>query len=126
MLSKTDYHEGVPAITVTVDGGWSKRSHRYSYNAKSGVGVIIGLRTKKLLHIGVRNKECSACTQGREDHICFRNWDESSSAMETDIILQGFQRAEHDHGVRYMRFIGDGDSSVYPTLQAQVPGWGKH
>ena len=34
-----DYHEGVPAITVIVDGGWSKRSHRHSYNAKSGVGM---------------------------------------------------------------------------------------
>ena len=35
-----DYHEEVPAITVVVDGGWSKRSHRHSYNAKSGVGII--------------------------------------------------------------------------------------
>ena len=29
-----DFHEGVPVITVIVDGGWSKRSHRHSYNAK--------------------------------------------------------------------------------------------
>jgi hypothetical protein len=29
-------------ITVTVDGGWSKRSYGHSYNANSGVGVIIG------------------------------------------------------------------------------------
>lgn len=55
-----DYHEGVPAITVIVDGGWSKRSHRHSYNAKSGVGIIIGKATGKLLHIGVRNKFCTA------------------------------------------------------------------
>ena len=48
-----DYHDGVPAIcaiTVIVDGGWSKRSHRRSYNAKSGVGNIIGQKTKKILH----------------------------------------------------------------------------
>ena len=32
-----DYHQGVPCITVIVDGGWSKRSHRHSYNAKSGL-----------------------------------------------------------------------------------------
>ena len=38
---KGDYHESVPAITVIVDGGWSKRSHKHSYNAKSGVGIII-------------------------------------------------------------------------------------
>ena len=35
-----DYYEGVSAITVVVDGGWSKRFHKHSYNAKSGVGVI--------------------------------------------------------------------------------------
>jgi len=33
---KGDYHEGVPAITVVVDAGWCKRSHRHSYNAKCG------------------------------------------------------------------------------------------
>ena len=42
-----DFHHGVPAITVVVDGGWSKRSHEHSYNAKSGVAVI-GQETGKL------------------------------------------------------------------------------
>ena len=41
------YHKGVPAITVVVDGGWSKRSHKHSYNAKSGFGVIFGASSKK-------------------------------------------------------------------------------
>ena len=40
---------GKLACTVVVDGGWSKRYHRHSYNAKSGVGVIFGAHTKKLL-----------------------------------------------------------------------------
>lgn len=43
-----DYHEGVPAITVIVDGGWSKRSHRHSYNANWGVAIIIGKETSTL------------------------------------------------------------------------------
>ena len=46
---RNDYHQEVPAITVIVDGGWSKRSHKHSYNAKSGVGIIIGQATGKLL-----------------------------------------------------------------------------
>ena len=122
-----DYHNGVPAITVVVDGGWSKRSHKHTYNAKSGVGIIIGKCTGKLLHIGVRNKYCTSCTQGipKDKHDCFKNWEESSSQMETDIILEGFRAAEKTHGVRYMRFVGDGDSSVYPTLLTQVPEWGR-
>ncbi len=44
--------------------------------------------------------------------------------METDILVEGFVDAEKVHGVRYIQFIGDGDSSVYPTLIQRVPGWG--
>ena len=44
----------------------------------------------------------------------YRNWEESSSAMERDLIIDGFCQAKKVHGLRYMRFIGDGDSSVYP------------
>ncbi len=53
---RNDYHNGVPAITVITDGGWSKRSHKHSYNAKSGVAIIIGQETGKILFLGVRNK----------------------------------------------------------------------
>ncbi len=64
------FHESVPAITVIVDGGCSKRSHKHSYNAKSGVAIIIGKATGKLLYIGVRNKYCHACATGtKSDHI---------------------------------------------------------
>ena len=86
-IERNEYHEGVPATTVIVAGGWCKRSHRHTYNAKSGVGVVIGFHTHKILYIGVQNKECAACTRGIRDHICFKNWNESSSAMETDVIF---------------------------------------
>ena len=122
-----EYHEGVPAITVIVDGGWSKRSHRHSYNAKSGVAIVIGFETRNLLHIGVRNKYCTACTQGipPKNHTCFKNWEESSCQMEPDILLEAFQQAEKVHGVRYLRFIGDRDSAVHATLIQGVAGWGR-
>ena len=121
-----DYHEGVPAITVIIDGGWSKRSHKHSYNANSGVAIIIGKQTGKLLYIGIRNRYCAACARNipRDKHVCFKNWEASSSQMETDIIVEGFLEAEKVHGVRYTRFIGDGDSSVYPTLLQSIPVWG--
>ena len=44
--------------------------------------------------------------------------------METDILLEGFMEAERVHGLRYMKFIGDGDSSIHPTLIQNVPVWG--
>ena len=30
-----DYHQGVPAIITIIVDGWSKRSHKHSYNANS-------------------------------------------------------------------------------------------
>ena len=44
-IASGHYHEGVPAFTVVVNSGWSKRSHKHSYNAKSGMGVIFGAST---------------------------------------------------------------------------------
>ncbi|EFA13403.1 hypothetical protein TcasGA2_TC005048 [Tribolium castaneum] len=35
--------DGVPYITVVVDGAWSKRSYKSNYNASSGVATIVGL-----------------------------------------------------------------------------------
>ena len=41
-IQQNSYHQGVPAITVVVDAGWSKRTHKHTYNALSAVGVIFG------------------------------------------------------------------------------------
>ena len=59
------------------------------------------------------------------EHDCYKDWDQSSSQMETDILLEGFQQAEATHGLRYTLFVGDGDSSVCPTLIGGVAGWGR-
>lgn len=129
-IERRDTFQGVPAITVIVDGGWAKRSHKHSYNAKSGAALIIGKVTKKLLYIGVRNKYCSICAVADnrgippQKHTCYKNWTGSSCAMETDILVCGFNAAERMHGVRYMRLVGDGDSSVLANIQQYVPIWG--
>lgn len=127
---RNDFFKGIPAITVIIDGGWSKRSHKHSYNAKSGMAIIIGKETNKLLYLGIRNKFCSICTISQNKnvsppkHTCYKNWSGSSSAMEADILVSGFNIAEETHGLRYMRVIGDGDSSVLSNIQQFVPVWG--
>ena len=123
--------EGIPAYTVVVDAGWSMRSHKHSYNANSAVGVIFGAHTKKLLFIGVRNKYCSTCSIAKYNnaplpaHKCFKNWTNSSCSVESDIIVEGFNRSESMHGLRYMWMIGDGDSSVHLAVSISVP-YGRH
>ena len=44
--------------------------------------------------------------------------------MEVDIIFEGFWMSESIHGLRYLWFIGDGDSSVYNSLITGVPTYG--
>jgi len=124
-ISKKHTCLGDPGITVILDGGWSKWAHKHSYNAKSGVGVIIGLETQKILYMGVRNKYRAVCSNSDNppSHTCHKNWDGSSSAMESDITVKGFQQCVQQHGVKYSKFIGDGDSSVRSSLVSNVP-WG--
>ena len=130
-IENGDHFQGVPAITVVCDGGWSKRSHKHTYNAMGGVAVIFGHRTKKLLHIGVRNRLCYICSQAQtknldpRPHRCFKNWNDSAQAMESDIILEGFLSAEQKYGLRFMNIISDGDSSTFSEIQNKVPVWGK-
>ena len=66
VISKGHHHQGIPANTVIVDGGWSKRSHKHSYNAKSGVGNIIGKETGKILYM---EEYCSVCHNTTGDTI---------------------------------------------------------
>ena len=126
-ITNNKFFEGVPACTVVVDAGWSKRSHKHSYNANSGVGVIFGAHSKKLLYIGIHNKYCSTCSVAQRSsdtippHKCYKNWSQSSCAMESDIIVEGFRCSERMHGLRYMWMIGDGDSSVYSSVCIGVP-----
>ncbi|KAK4882011.1 hypothetical protein RN001_005330 [Aquatica leii] len=119
--------DGIPWISVYLDGGWSKRSYGHNYNAASGVAVIIGRETKKVLYLGIRNKFCIICTKATNKdiepapHTCFKNWAGSSSGMESDIIVEGFCRSIEMHNLRYKQFIADGDSCVYAKIQQIVP-----
>ena len=86
-IERNDYHQEVPAITVITDGDWSKRTHKHYYNDAGGVDIIIGKETKKLLHIGVRNKYCYICSTTKNTlHTCFKNLDQDSQSMESELL----------------------------------------
>ena len=81
-------------------------------------------------YIGVRNKYCYVCLTAKnkqedpQEHECFKNWDSDSQSMESDIIVEWFQCSESKHGVRYMRIVDVGDSSVFAKIKEEVPVWG--
>ena len=64
------YHERVPTITVIVDGGWSKHTGIPILPTLSGIYIIIGSATGKLLFLDVQNKYCSGIMCENNIH-CF-------------------------------------------------------
>lgn len=75
-------------------------------------GVIIGAETKKILFLGIRNKVCSACMFYKKNnlsikkHECSLNFTGPSTAMEQDIIVEGFCASIDQHGIVYKYLIG--------------------
>ena len=105
--------DGVPFISVVVDGMWSKRSYKNKYDAKSGTATIIGYRTNKILWTATREKACAVCDYAAKkkkaaarEHKCAKNWTRGSTAMEADIILEGFKSSMEMHKLRFTKMIG--------------------
>ena len=92
--------------------------------SSQGLGLSMD---KKLASCGTLGSAISTVLHvlgaSQKSDVCYKNWNASSSQMETSIILEGFKNAERVHGVCYIRFIADGDSSVYPSLLQNVPVW---
>ena len=124
-IQKGHVINGIPWIKIEGDGGYGKRSYRSGkHDSLLCVGVIIGVETKKVLSVEVRQKFCLTCFIAAKRnvkpcaHRCFKNWNykKSSSGMETDCILKGFQKSVETHNLIYKTYIGDGDSATYKTL----------
>ncbi|XP_072389723.1 uncharacterized protein [Diabrotica undecimpunctata] len=119
--------DGNGLITVIADGAWSKRSYKVNYDASSGVACIVGAKTGKILFVATRNKYCIICARAAtknetvKSHTCSKNWEGSSTSMETDIIVEGFKRSVEMHRLKYIQLVGDGDSSVYNSLCIKKP-----
>uniref|UniRef100_A0ABD2XTU8 Ubiquitin-like protease family profile domain-containing protein n=1 Tax=Trichogramma kaykai TaxID=54128 RepID=A0ABD2XTU8_9HYME len=125
--SSTSEHSGkrFPWIAITCDGSWMTRSYGTNYASLSGLAVIVGMHTGKVLYVGVKNKYCAACSYAErnmvkpKEHNCFKNFDRdaASTAMESAILLEGFQDSIHTHKVLYKVMVADGDANAFKTLE---------
>ena len=66
------YHDGVPAITDIVDGGWCKRSHKHSYNMRVTIWHVSfssHLHEYRVLYIIIKTVRASnVCTSSTLIH----------------------------------------------------------
>lgn len=89
--------QGNPQMKCYCDCAWCKRSYRTSYSALSGAASIIGHHTKKVLWIGVANKECRICDKSRKkgippiEHKCNCNFVGTATSMEPKLLKTRFE-----------------------------------
>ncbi|GBM80681.1 hypothetical protein AVEN_137208-1 [Araneus ventricosus] len=118
-------------ITVSGDGTWKTRGH----TSQIGVCTVIGADTGKVIDVEVLSKACKGCSRwkgprigsafkkwhARHSQVCTKNHIGSSGKMEGDGMVKLFQRSESERGVRYLNYIGDGDSSTFLSISACHP-----
>ena len=114
-------------FTASGDGTWKKRGH----TSRFGVTTLAGKYCKKIIYSIVKSTYCKSCEvwekkkdthpeeyeewlEGHDD--CDINHIGSAGKMEVDSVNEMFSRSVEKYGVKYTRYIGDGDSATYKGL----------
>ena len=57
-----------------------------------------------------------------ETHICSYKYEGTAGGMKTEGAKRVFERSVEKHNLRYVKFLGDGDSKSYQTVKNTYPG----
>jgi len=123
--------ENATDLGVSGDGTWHKRGFSSLY----GVCSLIGVHSKKIVDVNVKSSYCKECEiwvekkdteEYREWEIehqnkCQSNHEGSAGKMEADSIKEMFHRSQKKYGVKYMHYIGDGDSKTFKAVVESRP-----
>ncbi|CAF1183467.1 unnamed protein product [Adineta ricciae] len=119
-------------LTVSGDGSWQKRG----FASLNGVAAVLSsCVTPKVLDIERMSKKCTVCDgalsikeKSRQqyeeiisNHNCQINFKGSSGAMEVDGIHRLFTRSISLYNVKYVNYIGDGDTKTMVKLTDEPP-----
>ena len=118
-------------VTVSGDGTYQRRG----FQSKNGVVTVLSVNGKrsKVLDCETLSNHCDACqksekkragvelerwkTHHQETGQCDKNHVGTAAAMEPAGAVNIFSRSEEKYGLRYVNFLGDGDSKTYTTLK---------
>lgn len=125
--------EDTTDVSVSGDGTWKKRGFASLY----GVSSLIGNYSGKVLDVLIKCSYCKLCEswkkklntaeyeEWKEEHIesnqCSANHTGASGNMEVSSIIEMFKRSIVKHGLRYVNYIGDGDSKTYSGILKTKP-----
>jgi hypothetical protein len=107
-------------LSVALDGTWQKRGH----TSLNGVVTATSVDTGKVIDIECLSKYCHGCTKGvglGQNHTCSKNFEGTSGGMECKGAVAIFQRSVATRGVRYVNYLGDGDSKSFNQVSKDEP-----
>lgn len=127
---------GILNVTGSYDGSWLTRGH----SSHIGIGCFIESETGAVLDYEVLSNYCIQCsrllTKKKQKKIteeeyksltekhkekCQKNFDGKSGAMEAEAATRIWGRSQQLNKMRYVTFIGDGDSSAYLAVKKLNP-----
>lgn len=105
-------------LTVAIDGTWQKRG----YTSLNGVVTLTSFDTGKVIDYECLTKFCHICKNVKNTpHDCKANFQGSSGGMESAGAIAMFRRSEEARGVRYTKYLGDGDSKGFQSVVEDQP-----
>lgn len=127
---------GILDVKGSYDGSWMTRGHR----SHIGVGCFIDMETGFVLDCEILSNFCLQCSRldtqlkkksiTEEQHTekmrvhkpnCAKNFHGKSGAMEAEAAVRIWSRSIQKNKMRYVTFIGDGDSSAYRAVSNLKP-----
>ncbi|GFY15363.1 uncharacterized protein TNCV_1571741 [Trichonephila clavipes] len=113
----------VNSVVVSGDGTWKTRGH----TSLIEVCALIGADCGKVLDMEVLSSYCKGCDSykgpkfgpkysaflAKHQIFCRKNHSGSAGGMEVCGMKKIFFRSEQKHGLKYQRYIGDGDSDIF-------------
>lgn len=125
-ICKEEKLDDCTEFCVSGDGTWRKRG----FSSLFGVSSIIGYYSGKVLDFIVKSSFCKACEfwsnkshtveyedwQEKHKNECLANHEGSARKMEVDAMCEMFSRSVERYGVKYVNYIGDGDSKTYSGI----------
>lgn len=114
-------NDGSSDIAAAFDGTWQKRGH----TSINGVFTVTSIDTGKVLDAVCLSKYCS-CSNKKKATVehsekCSKNYEGSSGGMEVAAAKEVFQRSKIRGVVRYVKYLGDGDSNAFSSVIADKP-----
>ena len=118
-------------LCLAYDMMWQRRSTGKAYNSLSGLGVLVGSQTNKIVEYGVRQKDCRKCTFYKNkslpvpEHTCYKNFDLSAKAMEADLCVELVKKVEKTVSPQAEKIlidsiIMDEDSATMARLREEI------